>query len=307
MKNRTFHDLIVILGPTATGKTKLAVKIANEINSEIISADSRQVYKGMDIGTGKDLHEYIINNKKIPYHLIDIVSPQKNYNVFKFQKDTKKIILKLSQKGKIPILCGGTGLYIKAILMDFHLPAVKPDKQLRINLEALSLHELIKKLNSIIDDNITEYLIDTKRRVIRAIEIEMNKKSNKASQHHRMEFKFNNPLVIGIEFPRKVIREKITKRLHKRLNEGMIEEVKTLLNNGISHSKLESFGLEYRYISLYLQEKIPKEEMIEKLNIAIHQFSKRQMTFFRNIEKNGIKINWVNEGKYASIIKLIKS
>ena len=307
MKNKIFHDLIVILGPTATGKTKLAVKIANEINGEIISADSRQVYKGMDIGTGKDLHEYIINKKKIPYHLIDIMSPQRNYNVFHFQKDTKKIILELSQKGKIPILCGGTGLYLKAILMNFHLPAVEPDEKLRINLEDLSLKELIKKLNSISDDNTVKHLIDTKRRVIRAIEIEMNKKSNKTSQHHSIEFKFNNPLVIGIEFPRKVIREKITKRLHERLNEGMIEEVKTLINNGISHSKLESFGLEYRYISLYLQEKIPKEEMIGKLNIAIHQFSKRQMTFFRNIEKNGIKINWVNEGKYESIIKLIKS
>ena len=307
MKNRTVHDLIVILGPTATGKTKLAVKIANEINGEIISADSRQVYKGIDIGTGKDLHEYIINNKKIHYHLIDIISPQKNYNVFQFQKDTKKIILELSQKGKIPILSGGTGLYIKAILMDFHLPAVKPDKQLRVTLEALSLHELIKKLNSIIDDDITEYLIDTKRRVIRAIEIEMNKKSTKSNQHHSMEFKFNNPLIIGIDFPRKIIREKITKRLHERLNEGMIEEVETLINNGLNHLQLESFGLEYRYISLYLQEKISKEEMIEKLNIAIHQFSKRQMTFFRNIEKNGIKINWVNEGNYESIIKLIKS
>ena len=307
MKNKTCHDLIVILGPTATGKTKLAVKIANEINGEIISADSRQVYKGMDIGTGKDLHEYIINKKKIPYHLIDIMSPQRNYNVFHFQKDTKKIILELSQKGKIPILCGGTGLYLKAILMNFHLPAVEPDEKLRINLEDLSLKELIKKLNSISDDNTVKHLIDTKRRVIRAIEIEMNKKSNKTSQHHSIEFKFNNPLVIGIEFPRKVIREKITKRLHERLNEGMIEEVKTLINNGISHSKLESFGLEYRYISLYLQEKISKEEMIEKLNIAIHQFSKRQMTFFRNIEKNGIKINWVNEGNYESIIKLIKS
>ena len=150
MKNKTFYDLIVILGPTATGKTKLAVKIANEINGEIISADSRQVYKGMDIGTGKDLHEYIINKKKIPYHLIDIMSPQRNYNVFHFQKDTKKIILELSQKGKIPILCGGTGLYLKAILMNFHLPAVEPDEKLRINLEDLSLKELIKKLNSTI-------------------------------------------------------------------------------------------------------------------------------------------------------------
>ena len=307
MKNDCLYDLIVILGQTATGKTKLAVKIANDMDAEIISADSRQVYKGMDIGTGKDLHEYILKNKKrIPYHLIDIINPQNNYNVLQFQKDTQKILLKLKKRGKIPILCGGTGLYIKAILMNFQLPAVQPNIELRKKLIHHDLNELIKKLNSLCNESSQKYLTDTKRRIIRAIEIEMNIKENKRSKHHAFQKKFNNPLVIGIELPRKIIKEKITKRLHKRLNEGMIEEVIDLVDNGISHKKLESFGLEYRYISFYLQKKITKDEMIEKLNIAIHQFSKRQMTFFRNIEKNGIKINWVSNN-YDSILKLIKT
>ena len=307
MKYDCSYDLITILGATATGKTKLAVQIANEIDGEIISADSRQVYKGMDIGTGKDLNEYILNNnKKIPYHLIDIINPQNNYNVLQFQKDTQKILLELIKRKKIPILCGGTGLYIKAILMNYQLPAVKPNLKLREKLAHDNLNDLIKKLDSICNGNSQKYLIDTKRRVIRAIEIEINIKENKKNKQHSFQKLFNNPLVIGIEFPRNIIKEKITKRLHERLNTGMIEEVIDLINNGISHEKLESFGLEYRYISLYLQKKITIDDMKEKLNIAIHQFSKRQMTFFRNIEKNGIKIHWVNNN-YDSILKLIRT
>ena len=307
MKYDCSYDLITILGATATGKTKLAVQIANEIDGEIISADSRQVYKGMDIGTGKDLNEYILNNnKKIPYHLIDIINPQNNYNVLQFQKDTQKILLELIKRKKIPILCGGTGLYIKAILMNYQLPAVKPNLKLREKLAHDNLNDLIKKLDSICNKNSQKYLTDTKRRVIRAIEIEMTIKENKKNKQHSFQKLFNNPLVIGIEFPRNIIKEKITKRLHERLNTGMIEEVIDLINNGISHEKLESFGLEYRYISLYLQKKITIDDMKEKLNIAIHQFSKRQMTFFRNIEKNGIKIHWVSNN-YDSILKLIRT
>ena len=307
MKYDCSYDLITILGATATGKTKLAVQIANEINGEIISADSRQVYKGMDIGTGKDLNEYILNNKKkIPYHLIDIINPQNNYNVLQFQKDTQKILLELIKRKKIPILCGGTGLYIKAILMNYQLPAVKPNLKLREKLAHDNLNDLIKKLDFICNGNSQKYLIDTKRRVIRAIEIEINIKENKKNKQHSFQKLFNNPLVIGIEFPRNIIKEKITKRLYERLNTGMIEEVIDLINNGISHEKLESFGLEYRYISLYLQKKITIDDMKEKLNIAIHQFSKRQMTFFRNIEKNCIKIHWVSNN-YDSILKLIRT
>ena len=301
MDEKSQHDIIVILGPTDTCKTNLAVQIANKINSEIISADSRQVYKGMNIGTGKDLHEYTLKNKKIPYHLIDIISPQNEYNVLQFQKDAYKIISKLKGKNKIPIICGGTGLYIKAILMNYKLPAVQPNAKLRNELKNYNLNELKEKLNSLCNNDSHKYLTDTKRRIIRAIEIEINNNHH----HHLFEKNFYNPIIIGIKKPREIIREKITKRLHDRLNEGMINEVEQLINKGLSHEKLERFGLEYRYISFYPQKKISKIEMIEKLNIAIHQFSKRQMTFFRNIEKNGIKINWINDNNYKSIIKLI--
>ena len=305
-KINTPHDLLVILGPTATGKTKLAVKIADKFQGEILSADSRQVYKGMDIGTGKDLNDYKINGKNIPYHLIDIVTPKEEYNVYQFQKDFKKSFLDIQKRNKIPILCGGTGLYLKAIIMDFHLPAVKPNNNLRKKLEKHTQNELINKLESISPGSSKVNLLDTKRRIIRAIEIEMSTKGGKIKKkYHQFLSKIYNPIVIGIEYERSVIKHKITRRLHDRLNNGMIQEVETLIQNGTTHQKLERLGLEYRFISLYLQKQISKEQMIEKLNIAIHQFSKRQMTFFRNIEKNGTKIHWISKGNLEVALKLI--
>ena len=302
----TYHDLLVILGPTASGKTELAVKLADKLNGEVVSADSRQVYRGMDIGTGKDLSEYKMKRKKIPCHLIDIADPLQEYSVFQFQQDFQKIFSDIKERQKLPILCGGTGFYIKAVLMDFHLPAVSPDNKLRNELENCELEDLILKLESLSPD-IPKKSLETKRRVIRALEVEMNNKKDADKQICRnLQFNIHNPIVLGVEYPRGVIRDRITKRLHERFNQGMIEEVEKLLDKGITHERLERFGLEYRFISRYLDGQLTREEMIEKLNTAIHQFAKRQMTFFRNIEKNGIRIHWIPKGNLTDALDLIK-
>ena len=299
-------DLLVILGPTATGKTKLAVKLADKLNGEVISADSRQVYRGMDIGTGKDLAEYQLKSKKIRYHLIDIADPLQEYSVFQFQEDFQKIFSAMKKRQKIPILCGGTGFYIKAVLMDFQLPAVAPDKKIRQELEKWELADLIFELESFVPD-IPKKSLATKRRVIRSIEVERKKKKDVGKKIYRnLHYKICNPIVLGVEYPRNVIRDRITKRLHERINQGLIEEVEKLLDEGITHERLERFGLEYRFVSRYLDGKLTQEEMLEKLNIAIHQFAKRQMTFFRNIEKNGIKIHWIPEGNLTNAVDLIR-
>ena len=289
---------LVIIGPTATGKTQLAVQIAKKFNGEIISADSRQVYRGMDIGTGKDLKDYTIDGISIPYHLIDIIDPTENYNVAKFQADAIKISNKIKNKGILPIICGGTGFYIKALLMDFNIPETKPNLILRKKLEELSLNELIAKLETISEGASKRNLIDTKRRVIRAIEIENDNINHqyKIDSNNHSSNKINNYLVLGILYERDEIRQRITTRLNKRLESGMIEEVEKLIKLGVTKSRLESFGLEYRYLSRYLSGEINKLEMISLLNTAIHQFAKKQMTFFRNMEKNGIKINWIPKG-----------
>ena len=255
MKNSTpnNHDLIVILGPTASGKTQLSVQLANQLNGEIISADSRQVYKGMDIGTGKDLNEYKIKGKQIPYHLIDIIAPNEDYSVFQFQKDFQKEFINIQKRKKMPFLCGGTGLYIKSILMNFHLPLVPPNKKLRNELENWKYEKLIKELDSISSNASKIHLVDTKRRIIRAIELELNKKKRKEKHSNSsLVQKIKKPLIIGIDYPREIIRDRITKRLYERINQGMILEVKNLLSSGISYAKLDSFGLEYRFIRHYL-------------------------------------------------------
>jgi len=300
------HDLIVVLGPTASGKTQLAAQLAHQLNGEIISADSRQVYKGMDIGTGKDLNEYKIGGKKIPYHLIDIITPNEEYSVFQFQKDFQKEFINIQKRRKRPLLCGGTGLYIKSILMNFHLPMVPPNKKLRSNLKDWDYDKLIKKLDSISTNASKVHLVDTKRRIVRAIELELNKEK-KVKEYNNLIQKIKKPLIIGIDYPREIIRARITKRLNERIDQGMILEVENLLSSGISHAKLDSFGLEYRFISRYLEGKMNKQKMIEKLNIAIHQFCKRQMTFFRNMEKNGIIIKWIPRGDINQTLDLINN
>jgi len=281
--------LITILGPTATGKTKLAAHIAFKIGGEIISADSRQVFKKMNIGTGKDYGDYIVKGNTIPAHLIDIFEPGEEFSVFDFQKkfiDAFNIII---QKGCIPILCGGTGLYIESVLKKYRLVDVPENKKLRNKYSNYSETELIQILSDLKKlHNITDTI--NKERLLRAIEIEYFYKENLTTHCLLPEFE---SYVFGIKYERTIVMERITKRLKERLESGMIEEVQSLINSGISTEKLKAYGLEYRYITQYLEKIIDYNEMFNLLNIAIHQFSKRQMTWFRRMEKNGIEINWI--------------
>ncbi len=306
-KKKIFKSgLSVVLGPTATGKTQLAVQLAHKLGGEIISADSRQVYRGMDIGTGKDLNEYNFKDVSIPYHLIDIVAPIEEYNVAQFQRDFQRVYSDIKERKKLPILCGGTGFYIKAVLMDFQLPKTEPDKQLRQKLENWELEDLINELETISPGASVNTPVDTKRRVIRAIEVAKSRGREKETGKRGAEnSNLQDTTVIGIEYPREVIRERITKRLHSRLNSGMIEEVETLLIGGVTHHRLDTLGLEYRFISRFLKGDYSKEKMTGLLNTAIHQFAKKQMTFFRNMENNGIKIHWIPEGNFETALGVI--
>ena len=302
-------DLSVVLGPTATGKTQLAVQLAYKLNGEIISADSRQVYRGMDIGTGKDLNEYNFKNVSIPYHLIDIVAPIEEYNVAQFQRDFQRVYSDIKERKKLPILCGGTGFYIKAVLMDFQLPKTEPDKQLRQRLENWELEDLINELETISPGTSANTPVDTKRRVIRAIEVAKSRGKGAGREEAGKRSPENSNLqdttLIGVEYPREVIRQRITKRLYSRLNNGMIEEVEALLIGGVTHHRLDTLGLEYRFISRFLKGDYSKEKMTGLLNTAIHQFAKKQMTFFRNMENNGIKIHWIPEGDFEMALGVI--
>lgn len=284
------YDLITILGPTASGKTTLAAELAYLLKTEIISADSRQVYKGMDIGTGKDLKDYHLKGVKIPYHLVDIVPSGYKYNVFEFQRDFLKSYTDIHNRGLIPIMCGGTGMYLEAILRGYRLIPVPEDKDLRHRLADKTLVELktilaqYKRLHNETD-------VDTVKRAIRAIEIEQYYKKKPIED---FEFPKIKSLIIGLNIDRELRREKITKRLHERLKEGMIQEVQTLLDQDVSADDLIYYGLEYKFVTLYLIGKLSYDEMVSQLEIAIHQFSKRQMTWFRGMEKRGNKIHWID-------------
>jgi len=299
------NKLIIILGPTATGKTNLATKLAFNSNAEIISSDSRQVYKYLNIGTGKDLEEYNVNNKKINYHLIDIINIERNYSVYNFQKDFEQSYKSIIDKNKQAIVCGGTGLYIESLLLEYDLSnSPPPDFELRKELNHKSIEKLKEYFKEINKDIIKNPKLDTKNRIIRNIEICLNQKI-KRKKNTILPIK--NYTVIGINPGREQVREKITSRLKYRLENGLVEEVENLLLKGISHERLNYFGLEYRFISKYLQKIYTKDEFFSKLNSAIHQFSKKQMTFFRRMEKRGIKINWINDNNINLIDKnLIK-
>mgnify|MGYP001249458600 FL=1 len=295
-------NLIVILGATATGKTNLAVKIADKYNGEIISADSRQIYKRLNIGTGKDYDEYVINDKKIHYHLIDIIEPDIDYSVFQFQNDFKRAYNKIRSKNKIPILCGGTGLYIESILLDYPLNDIEPNYELRKKLETKSIHSLLKLAGEEFIKNSNESELNNRRRIIRFIE-----KLNQPKRKPKQVIKIDNPLIIGTNFARTIIREKIEKRLIKRLNEGLVEEVKGLLNNGISSNRLESIGLEYKFVSQYLDKIYTKDEFILKLTTGIQQFAKRQLSWFRRMERRKLKIHWVDNADFNTSCKIIEN
>ena len=300
------YDLITILGPTASGKTPLAAVLADKLDTEIISGDSRQVYRRMDIGTGKDLVDYCVDGRNVPYHLIDIVEPGYKYNVFEYQRDFLKVYEDIINRGKLPILCGGTGMYIESILKGYRLLPVPENPELRASLEGKTLQELThilegyKKLHNSTD-------VDTAKRAIRAIEIEEYYKQQ--SPEHR-DFPMVKSLIIGVEVDRELRREKITRRLKQRLDEGMIEEVRGLLEEGISAENLIYYGLEYKYLTQYVIGELTYKDMFDQLETAIHQFAKRQMTWFRGMERRGFIIHWLDatlpmETKVEQIINLI--
>jgi tRNA dimethylallyltransferase len=300
-------NLITILGPTATGKTRLAAALAAVINGEIISADSRQVYRGMDIGTGKDLDDYEYNGIKVSYHLIDIVDPGYEYNIFEFQRDFTSAFNDIISRGKIPVLAGGSGMYLDAVLRKYDLVRAPEDPFLRKKLEKLTEEELRKKLAGYGNLHNTTDLLDRKR-LIRAIEIREYEKRNPEKVINMPEI---DPVNIGVHFDRSVVRQRITERLDQRLKHGMIEEVKGLLDSGLKPEQLTFYGLEYKWVTLYLTGEIDYNEMFQQLNTAIHQFAKRQMTWFRRMEKKGVKIFWVDgnlslEEKLSAVLQIIR-
>ena len=286
------YDLITILGPTASGKTPFAAALAYELNTEIISADSRQIYKGMDLGTGKDLADYTINGYTIPYHLIDIADPGYKYNVFEYQRDFLIAYETIKQKGKLPVLCGGTGMYLESVLKGYKLLPVPENPKLRARLADKSLEELTEMLKQYKAlHNTTD--VDTVKRAIRAIEIEEYYAHTPVDER---EFPKLNSLIIGVDIDRELRRTKISNRLRQRLDEGMVDEVRRLIEQGIQPDDLIYYGLEYKYLTLYVIGKLTYEEMYRELEIAIHQFAKRQMTWFRGMERRGFTIHWMDAG-----------
>lgn len=301
------YDLITILGPTASGKTPLAAALAHRLDTEIISADSRQVYRRMDLGTGKDLADYVVGGHPVPYHLIDIVEPGYKYNVFEYQRDFLKAYGDIRRRGMIPVLCGGTGMYLEAVLKGYRLLPVPENPELRRELAGKSLEELTSILSSYKKlHNSTD--VDTVKRAVRAIEIEEYYKEQDVQTRAFPEIK---SLIIGVEISREQRREKITRRLKQRLEEGMVDEVKGLLDSGISPDSLIYYGLEYKYLTLYAIGQLTYEEMFSQLETAIHQFAKRQMTWFRGMERRGLSVHWIDaalpmEKKLEQIENLLK-
>ena len=318
--------MITILGPTASGKTSLAAALAAQIDTldasiwggstkgaEIISADSRQVYRGMDIGTGKDLEDYTVEGKLIPYHLIDICDAGTKYNLFQYQQDFYDAYMDITHRGVLPILCGGTGLYIESVLKGYHLSPVPQNPALRTSLEGKSLEELtdmlvdLKAKNGSNMHNRTD--VDTAQRAIRAIEIETYNLEHPMPER---ELPAVDSLVIGVSIDRDARRDKITRRLKQRLENGMVEEIKGLLDCGIPAENLLYYGLEYKFVTEYVIGKTSYEEMLRGLEIAIHQFAKRQMTWFRGMERRGFTIHWIDalqpmEQKVEQVLELMKS
>jgi tRNA dimethylallyltransferase len=300
------YDLLVITGPTASGKTALAAAVAEKVSGEIIGADSRQVYREMNIGTGKDYNDYIVNGKRIPVHLIDIVDPGYKYNVFEYQQNFIETFKDLKKRNKFPVVCGGSGMYLDSIVSGYNLIEVPPDEALRSELEKKTMDELIAILRTYKNlHNTTD--IDTKKRAIRAIEIERYYSSIKKPETENVSY---TSIITGVKYDRETRRIRISQRLKERLSNGLIEEVQMLINKGIPVETLIYYGLEYKFITLYLTGKMSYDEMFCRLEVAIHQFAKRQMTWFRGMERRGIKIHWLDgelpkEEKVSRILDLI--
>lgn len=301
------YELITIIGPTASGKTAFAAALAARLDTEIISGDSRQVYRSMDIGTGKDLADYVVDGKQIPYHLIDICNPGDKYNVFEYQHDFHKAFEEIRKKGKLPILCGGTGMYIESVLRGFKLLDVPQNPALRESLKGKSLAELEQILASYkVLHNKTD--VDSAQRAIRAIEIE---EFYKTEAPDKREYAPINSLIIGVDIDRDLRREKISKRLRARLDEGMVDEVRAILATGVKPEDLIYYGLEYKFLTLYIIGQLTYGEMVSQLEIAIHQFAKRQMTWFRGMERRGLHIHWLDatlptDEKINNVLALIQ-
>lgn len=301
----TEYDLITIIGPTASGKTSLAAALAARMDAEIISGDSRQVYRRMDLGTGKDLADYVVDGKQVPFHLIDVAEPGYKYNVFEYQRDFLRAYEDIRHRGKMPLLCGGTGLYIEAVLKGYRLIPVPENPELREQLADKSLAELTdilagyKQLHNTTD-------VDTVKRAIRAIEIEEYYLRQPVDAR---EFPAIRSLLVGVDIDRELRREKITRRLRQRLEEGMVDEVKRLLEEGIAPDDLIYYGLEYKFLTQYVVGQLSFDEMFHGLETAIHQFAKRQMTWFRGMERRGFTIHWIDatlplEEKVENILAL---
>lgn len=301
------YELITIIGPTASGKTAFAAALAARLDTEIISGDSRQVYRSMDIGTGKDLADYVVDGKQIPYHLIDICNPGDKYNVFEYQHDFHKAFEEIRKKGKLPILCGGTGMYIESVLRGFKLLDVPQNPALRESLKGKSLAELEQILASYkVLHNKTD--VDSAQRAIRAIEIE---EFYKTEAPDKREYAPINSLIIGVDIDRELRREKISRRLRARLDEGMVDEVRAILATGVKPEDLIYYGLEYKFLTLYIIGQLTYDEMTSQLEIAIHQFAKRQMTWFRGMERRGLHIHWLDatlptDEKINNVLALIQ-
>jgi tRNA dimethylallyltransferase len=300
------YDMVILTGPTASGKTSLASAVAKRTGGEIISADSRQVYRGMNLGTGKDYDDYVVDGIRIPCHLIDIADPGYKYNVFEYQRDFIRVYADLRERKLFPVVCGGSGMYADSIISGYKMVEVQPDSGLRVQLEKKSMEELkgilatYKSLHNTTD-------IDTRKRVIRAIEIEHFKRNVK-NQHSG--FPRIRSLIVGVLFDRESRRKRISDRLRQRLDNGLVEEVKSLMDNGIDADTLIYYGLEYKFLTLFLTGKITYDKMFKDLETAIHQFAKRQMTWFRGMERKGIKINWIDgnlpvEEKVGIVMKLL--
>lgn len=293
------YNLLTILGPTATGKTRLASLLAYRFNGVIISADSRQVYKGMDIGTGKDYSDYIVEGKKISYHLIDIADPRSEFNLFLFIEHFKKAFGSIISKNKKPILAGGTGLYISSVIQNYKLKKADFSKGEIKKLSVLSIDELRSLLLKIKPNPHNKTDLENKERLIKAILV-ANSEGESLLAHVNVK-----PLIIGTKFERDEIKIRITDRLQKRLNEGLVEEVKELIDSGVTYERLLKFGLEYKFVTLYLKGELSYNDMFQKLNSSIHDFARRQMTWFRKMEREGVKINWIDKGEYKKAVELI--
>jgi len=293
-------NILAILGPTAAGKTRIGVQVARSLGGEIISADSRQVYRGMDIGTGKDLAEY----GDIPYHLIDIKKPGEEFNVFEFNQAFIRVFNEIRIRGKLPILVGGTGLYLESILLQYRLPKVPENPAFRESLSPLSIFELAERLKRIKPNLHNTTDLTDRRRLIRALEIAEGALQEFAPRQDLPELK---PAIFGIKWEREVLRRRITRRLQERLAGGMIAEVKALHRSGLSFAQLEFYGLEYRFVALYLKGELNRNDLFQKLNSAIHQFAKRQETWFRRLERKGLEIHWVEGAREpaADILRMI--